>query len=228
MQRLARRIATARIDAQSQRERMVLGKHALSHQGCGDRHRQQLSQLFDLIGRPCRQGSTTGVEDGQSRLHQEVCSPLDVLRVRRGFARWSDRIILQGSVRPLGAQHIPWHLQHHWTGRAEAQGREGPAHDTRDIIYSSKKPLPLHQTIENTARHLLLVLFSEVAQGVLPHEEQDGDIVSVACGDARQSIGCPWARASHGHTHSPRRTGVAVSNFHAEAFVTCGEDANRV
>ena len=61
---------------------------------------------------------------------------------------------------------------------------------------------------------------------MLAHEEQDGDVVGVAAGDASQAVGCAGSGAGHGDADLTGGAGVAVGDLDAEAFVAGGEGAD--
>ena len=148
--------------------------------------------------------------------------------IRGDFRPRSNGLIVQRRVRPFGVQHVLGHLQHDRAGRAGAQRGEGATHEAGNIVHACKGPTPFDQTIENTRRHLLLVLLAEIPQGMLSHEQEHRHIVRIAIGDAGQGVGGPWTGAAHGHPHFAGGAGIAVGDFDAETFVAGGKDANAV
>ena len=62
-------------------------------------------------------------------------------------------------------------------------------------------------------------------RGMLPHEEQDRDVVGVGPGDAGQGVGgAGGPGAGEGHADLPGGAGVAVGDLDAHALVAGGED----
>jgi len=163
VERWTRGVATARIDAEPQGQRVVFGEDTFADQRGGDGHRQQLGQLLHFRRGIRRQSATANIENGKGSLYQEVCGSLNILGIRRRFPPRPDRVILQGCVRPLCTQHISWHLQDHRARGTRTKRGEGAAHHSRNVVHSGKRALPLHQPIKNTGGHFLLVLFPKVA-----------------------------------------------------------------
>src|SRR5262249_10223217 len=94
VERRARRIAAARIDAQPQSQRMIFWEDALPYQRRSDRQRQQFGQLFDLVSRTCRQGTTADIDNRDGRLHQEISRPLNVRGIRRCSSSGASGVVL--------------------------------------------------------------------------------------------------------------------------------------
>ena len=61
---------------------------------------------------------------------------------------------------------------------------------------------------------------------MLAHEKQDGDVVGVTTGDGGEAVGSARAGPGHGNAHLTGGPGVAVGNFHAEAFVASCEGSD--
>ena len=85
---------------------------------------------------------------------------------------------------------------------------------------------PLAEAVEDAGGDFLLPFLTEVARRVLAHEEQHGNVVSVAAGDGGEAIGGAGAGAGHGDADFAGGAGVAVGDFNAEAFVAGGKGAD--
>ena len=94
VQRRARGIAAARIDAQPQSQRVIFWEYTFPYQCRSHWQRQQLGQFFDLVSRTRRQSATADIENGESGLHQEISSALNVLGIRCRLTPWADGVIL--------------------------------------------------------------------------------------------------------------------------------------
>ena len=61
---------------------------------------------------------------------------------------------------------------------------------------------------------------------MLAHEKQDGDVVGVTTGDGGEAVGSARSGSGHGNANLTGGPGVAISNFHAEAFVASCEGSD--
>jgi hypothetical protein len=194
---------------------MIFRKNALAHQRAGHGHGQKFGEFFHLRSRVCRESAATGVEDRIAGLYEDVGGTLNILRIRRSSAPGTHRFILEAFIRRFRAQDIPRHLQDNRPRRPRAQGGESAPDDARNFIGPGKRALPFDQPIKNSTGDLLLVIFSEFAQGMLPHQQQHRYVVGITSGNARQRIRRPRSRAGHGDAHVTRGASVAVGNLDA-------------
>ena len=127
-------ITATGINTAAERKRMVFREDSLAHNGGCNRHGQEFCQFHDFVGGAGAHGSTTGVEDGQPSVHEQIGGALDIGVRRAGFARCSHRGICQHVVIGLGHQHVLVHLQNHRPGGTRAQGGERTSHHLGDIL----------------------------------------------------------------------------------------------
>ena len=88
-----------------------------------------------------------------------------------------------------------------------------------NILDASKGAPPLAQAVKDAGGYFLLPFLAQVAEGMLPHQQQHGDIVGVAAGDGGKAVGGAGAGAGHGDAYCAGSAGVAVGDFHAETLV---------
>ena len=216
-------VTGAGIDPAAEGQGVIFGEDALAHDGGGDGHGEHFGQLHDLLGSAGGHCAATGVEDREAGVDQHVGGALDLVLGGAGLAGGADRGVGQHGVIGLGGHDVLGHFEDDRAGRAGAQGGEGAAHDLGDVLDAGEGAAPLAETIEDAGGDFLLPLLAEVAQGVLAHEEQHGDVVGVAAGDAGEAVGCAGAGAGHGDADLAGGAGVAVGDLDAEAFVAGGE-----
>ena len=228
LQRRPRCVAAAGIDAAAQGQGVVFGEDALAHNGGGHGHRQEFGQFQHLIGGAGAHGPAAGVEDGQPGVDQQVGGALDFGIGGAGFARSAYGGVGQGGVIGLGGQHILGHFQHYRAGGAGAEGRESAPHYLGDVLHTGESAAPLAQAVKDAGRDFLLPFLAQVAEGVLAHQQQDGDVVGVAAGDGGEAVGGARAGAGHGDAHLAGGAGVAVGNLHAQPLVAGREGADGV
>ena len=220
-------VAGAGIDAAAQGQRMIFGEDALAHDGGRHGHGEHLGQLANLVGGAGAHGATAGVQDGEARVDQHVGGALDLGVGGAGLAGGPDRGIGEDGLVGLGGENVLVHLEHHRAGRTGTEGGEGTAHDLGNVLDPGEGATPLAEAVEDAGRDLLLPLLAEVPHGVLAHEEQHGDVIGVAAGDAGEAVGGAGPGAGHGDADVAGGAGVAVGDFDAEALVAGGKGTDR-
>ena len=202
---------------------MVFGEDALAHDGGGDGHGEHFGELHDLVGGAGGHCAAAGVEDGQAGVDEQIGGALHLIVGGAGLAGVPTGSVGHDGVVGFGGEDVLGHFEDDGAGGAGAQGGEGAAHDLGDVLDAGEGAAPLAEAVEDGGGDLLLPLLAEVAQGVLAHEEQHGDVVGVAAGDAGEAVGGAGAGAGHGDADLAGGAGVAVGDFNAEAFVAGGE-----
>ena len=202
---------------------MIFGEDALAHDGGGDGHGEHLGELANLVGGAGAHGATAGVQDGEAGVDEHVGGALDLGVGRAGLAGGAHRGVGENGLVGLGGENVLVHLEHHRAGGTGAQGGEGAAHDLGDVLHAGEGATPLAEAVEDAGGDLLLPFLAEVPHGVLAHEEQHGDVIGVAAGDAGEAVGGAGPGAGHGDADLAGGAGVAVGDLNAEALVAGGK-----
>ena len=182
-------VAAAGIDAAAEGQGVIFGEGALAHNGGGHGHRQEFGQFQHFIGGAGAHGPAAGVEDGQFGVEQQVGGALHIGIGGAGFARSADGGVGQGGVIGFGGQDILGHFQHYRAGRAGAEGGESAAHYPGDVLDAGEGAAPFAEAVKDAGRDFLLPFLAQVAEGVLAHQQEDGDVVGVAAGDGGEAVG---------------------------------------
>ena len=198
---------------------MLLRENALAHNRRGHGHGQQFRQLQHFIRRPGAHGAAARVQDGIAGVDQQLGGLLHIGIGRPGLARRPHRRVRQYGFIRLGGQHILRHFQYHRAGRAGTQRRKSAPQHLRNILDARKSAAPLAQAVKDAGRHFLLPFLPQVAERMLPHQQQDGDVVGIAAGDGGQAVSSARPGAGHGDAHLAGGAGVAVGDFHAQPLV---------
>ena len=216
-------VAALGVDAAAHGQGVVLGERALADQGARDGHGHELGELHRLVPCLCGEDATAHVHHGVLGVEENVGGALDVADVGSGATAGPDGLVVQDFVGDLLHQDVGGHLQDHRTGGAGAEVGEGAAHDGRDVLYAGHGALPLDEAVEDAGGDFLLDLAAHATEGVLAHEEQDGDVVGVGAGDAGEGVGGAGAGAGEGDAHLTGGAGEAVGDLDAHALVAGGE-----
>ena len=202
---------------------MIFGEDALAHDGGCHGHGKHFGQLHDFLGGAGGHCAAAGVEDGEAGVDQQIRRALNLGVGGTGLAGRAHRGVGEHGVIGLGGHDVLGHFEDDRAGRPGAQGGEGAAHDLGDVLDAGEGAPPLAEAVKDAGGYFLLPFLAQVAQGMLAHEEQHGDVVGVAAGDAGETVGGAGAGAGHGDADLAGGAGVTVGNLNAQAFVAGGE-----